>query len=377
MASKRSPQGQRSPSATPDGESDRYAVGYGKPPKQHQFPPGRSGNPRGRPPKMKAPSNSDPTSAMLGMGRIAFEPVKVTQNGKVVTMPAIEAIQRRRVNDALKGGNRLLQRELIQEAEETKRQALEAEARRYVQLRSLKEQGQQRLADARSRGLPEPELLPHPLDIVIDEENLTVEIVGPETREQLAVTKFILALRDLCVLRASYQTRFPSIWSSKPPENIRGQMSDLANALDQALWPRLQWGPYGFSKASDPFRRVGFRFLEAKLKDALNGLERMWASEPALEPLRRNRPIARIVEQMLRFKTRTRELAIAQRLHDRCSFAMRIVFGDAAADQLPKRFSASRHAENERILDALPEDVKQQLQTFGQHIMDSGLLKLS
>lgn len=29
-------------------EEDGYRVGYGKPPKEHQFPPGRSGNPKGR-----------------------------------------------------------------------------------------------------------------------------------------------------------------------------------------------------------------------------------------------------------------------------------------------------------------------------------------
>ena len=95
MANKRSLQGQRSPSAALDGESDRYAVGYGKPPQEHRFQPGRSGNPRGRPSRKKPTPDSDPTLAMLGLGGIAFEPVKVTQNGKVVSMPAIEAVQRR------------------------------------------------------------------------------------------------------------------------------------------------------------------------------------------------------------------------------------------------------------------------------------------
>lgn len=46
--------------------------------------------------------NGDSASAMLGIGRIALESVKVTQNGKVVTLPAIEAIHRRWINDALK-----------------------------------------------------------------------------------------------------------------------------------------------------------------------------------------------------------------------------------------------------------------------------------
>jgi hypothetical protein len=376
VANKRSPQGQRSPSAAPDGESDRYAVGYGKPPKQHQFPPGRSGNPRGRPARKNLAQDSDPTLAMLGMGRIAFEKVKVTQNGKVVSMPAIEAVQRRRVNDALKGGNRLLQRELIEEAEEYQRQALEAEMKRFVRLRALKEQGERRLADARSRGLPEPQLLPHPMDIVIDEDALTAEIIGPETKEQLATCNFVLAFRHLCVLRAVYQTRFPPLLSA-PPTGIRSRMADVANALDQALCPRLQWGRYGFSKAMAPFQRVGFRFLEATLTAAFNKVERMWSSEPALEPFRRDRRMARVVEQMLRFKTRARERVLAQRVYERSLLITRMAFGDTAAEQLPKRFSASRFAESQRKLDVLPDNVKQQLEAFSQHILDAGLLKLS
>lgn len=41
--------------STEDDRSDEPAkkVGYGRPPKEHQFPPGRSGNPKGRPKQAK------------------------------------------------------------------------------------------------------------------------------------------------------------------------------------------------------------------------------------------------------------------------------------------------------------------------------------
>jgi hypothetical protein len=376
VANKRKPKEQPSPFAAPDGALDRYAVGYGKPPQEYRFQPGRSGNPSGRPPKKKTLPDSDPTSAMLGMGRIAFEPVKVTQNGKVVVMPAIEAVERKRLSNALKGDNRLLQREIKQEAEEYQRQVSEAEAKRYHRLLMLKEQGEQRIAEAKSRGLPEPELLPHPKDIEIDEENLTVKIQGPETRDQLAVTKFIVALRDLCVLRATYQTRFPSIFPDQTPENIREQLVDVANTLDQALCPRLRWGPFGFSKASDSFRRVGFRFLEAKLTNALAQAQHMWSTEPALEPCRSKKRVARDIDWILRFRTRSRERVFAQRAYDRCLVVMRMAFGDAVVSKLPKRFSASWLFRSDRNSEALPLYVRQQLQLLANQMVEAGLFKL-
>jgi hypothetical protein len=47
---RRSPKsGARQKAGTGSGSSSTYEVGYGKPPKQYQFPRGRSGNPQGRP----------------------------------------------------------------------------------------------------------------------------------------------------------------------------------------------------------------------------------------------------------------------------------------------------------------------------------------
>jgi hypothetical protein len=41
--------GARQKAGTDSGSGSNYEIGYGKPPKQYQFPRGRSGNPKGRP----------------------------------------------------------------------------------------------------------------------------------------------------------------------------------------------------------------------------------------------------------------------------------------------------------------------------------------
>jgi hypothetical protein len=60
-----------------------YEVGYGKPPKRHQFPKGRSGNVSGRP-KSKKPGLTD-ISGLLN------EPVKLKAGDKVREMAPFEA----------------------------------------------------------------------------------------------------------------------------------------------------------------------------------------------------------------------------------------------------------------------------------------------
>jgi hypothetical protein len=73
--------------------SGEYEVGYGKPPKEHQFQPSRSGNPRGRPKSKK--SGSTDISELLG------EPVKVTAGGKVREMGPFEAGLRKLAKKAI------------------------------------------------------------------------------------------------------------------------------------------------------------------------------------------------------------------------------------------------------------------------------------
>ena len=70
-----------------------YDVGYGKPPKEHQFPKETSGNPKGRPKSGK--SGSTDISALLN------EPIKVKSGGKERDMSLFEASLRQLVRKAL------------------------------------------------------------------------------------------------------------------------------------------------------------------------------------------------------------------------------------------------------------------------------------
>ena len=76
-----------------------YEVGKGKPPKQHRFKPGQSGNPRG--PKRKA-KDHDATMTEL-LAEILNEPVGVAIGGQTRKMSKKQAILMSLVHDAANG----------------------------------------------------------------------------------------------------------------------------------------------------------------------------------------------------------------------------------------------------------------------------------
>jgi hypothetical protein len=366
----------RDSSKAGSGSAD-YEIGYGRPPVEHQFKPGKSGNRNGRPRKDKEHQNIADQwgTSTLAAGKVLYEEVTVTQNGKSRKMPMIEAVHRRRAADALKGGNRLLQREVIAEANAHERRVLELEVQYYCEMRDKKAEGEQLIAKARARGLPEPELLPHPDDIILDHEEKTAWVDGPATQDALILQKFVRDLRDHVVLRAAYVERFPSYLYPADP-GASASFKAFATALDQQLCARMQWHQSGFWNAKQSLMRYGFRFMEAFMTDSLEKLQAAWQSEPALAPLRRDKRLLKTLSEFLAFKTRTRERIIWQRQHNLLLAVYREAFGAEKVAHLPKRASMKPYAERLAQLEALPADDRERTRRQSEALIEAGIAKL-
>jgi hypothetical protein len=84
----------------PKEPGEPYAVGYGKPPKAHQFKPGRSGNPKGRP--RGAKSEATLLKELLG------KKMEIREGSRTRKVSTLEALLLRLRTDALKGDHKAL-----------------------------------------------------------------------------------------------------------------------------------------------------------------------------------------------------------------------------------------------------------------------------
>ena len=184
-----------------------YAVGYGKPPTEHKFQKGRSGNPNGRPKRRKSEPvisfrfGNEPAVEMFKQE--AYRTVTLREGEKILELPSIQAVFRAMNVAALKG-NRFVQKTLV----ETARQ-IEADERRahleYLEtMFTYKTEWTKAIERARAQGLPEPQPLPHPDDIIIDPNTCVVRVQGPKTPEQKESFDKAIAARDVAQEEVAY-----------------------------------------------------------------------------------------------------------------------------------------------------------------------------
>ena len=107
----------------------RPDVGYGRPPVEHQFKPGQSGNKRGRPKGSK-------NEATIING-ILNRKIKITQNGQTRQISLLEGIHLKFAEDALRGNPKaaaflLARKQLIESIEQPAAAALDADERKIL-----------------------------------------------------------------------------------------------------------------------------------------------------------------------------------------------------------------------------------------------------
>ena len=87
-----------SPKKRARGDADENDVGYGRPPRDHQFKPGKSGNPKGRPKGTKSEETI--------LRELLQQKISLNERGKARRITIHEGIFRRIIEDCLKGNTK-------------------------------------------------------------------------------------------------------------------------------------------------------------------------------------------------------------------------------------------------------------------------------
>ena len=161
-----------------------YPVGYRKPPADHRFKPGVSGNPKGRP---KGARNKAPTLNEQRLRSIiqqeAYRTITVADGNRQVTIPMAQAVMRSLAVNAARGQLRSQTRfmEFLQTIEESDRRLHDEYLKTMIE---YKIDWEKELERRERLGIEAPRPIPHPGDIHIDMRDGSARVLGPFTKEE-------------------------------------------------------------------------------------------------------------------------------------------------------------------------------------------------
>ncbi len=182
------------PAVRPDSD---YGVGYGKPPVDSRFKPGKSGNPQGRP---KGSKNKRPKLKEERLKSIileeAYRDISVRDGDRNVSIPMAQAIVRALAVKAAKGDLRAqrLFSEMLATTERQRKELADEWVKTAIDYKIVWEDELKRRERAGITDLPDP--LPHPDQIKIDFKSGEAWVQGPMTKEDKADLDLWVKCRD-------------------------------------------------------------------------------------------------------------------------------------------------------------------------------------
>ena len=170
-----------------DGPEPRAAVGYKKPPVEHRFKKGCSGNKRGRPKtKISKPgvehSVRDVEDLML---QEAYRLVSIRDGDDVIQVPMIQAVMRGLAVAAIKGSHRA-QVTFKEHTQAIERKRLTQKQQLFEAAAEYKWSWEREFERCDQLGETRPNPVPHPGDIQLDIRKGEARFVGPQDDLQKA-----------------------------------------------------------------------------------------------------------------------------------------------------------------------------------------------
>ncbi|MEL1249283.1 DUF5681 domain-containing protein [Aurantiacibacter gilvus] len=185
----------------------QYRVGYKRPPAEHRFRKGQSGNPRGRPKGSRNQPKVDTGHGMRAaeeyLKQEAYRTVTVREGENYIELPAIQAIFRAMGVSAMKG-NRFAQKAMADLVTNLEKREAQDRFELFGNMVEYKHKWTEEIERCERLGRPVPEPIPHPHDIILNPSNGGVRIEGPQTREQKLRLEEVLQRRAEAQEEVSY-----------------------------------------------------------------------------------------------------------------------------------------------------------------------------